>query len=98
MMIIELTLQESGLHQKMTTYVLIMLFVAATIMGHALLQTRVNVRRDGRDMIVVSLFVNKHAFTMAIVLIQILVLVSEDGLAMIAQLLCVHKIATMDIV
>ena len=97
-MIIALTLQASGLHQKMTTCVLIMSFVAATIMGHALLQTLVNVHQDGRDMIAVSLFVNKHAFTMATVLIQILVHVNEDGLAMIALLLSVHKIATMDIV
>ena len=97
-MIIALTLQASGLHQKITTYVLIMSFVAATIMGHALLQTHVNVLLVGRDMIVVFLFVNNHAFTMAIVLIQILVLVNEDGLVMIALLLSVHKIATMDIV
>jgi len=67
-------------------------------MGHALLQTGVNVRQDGRDMIVVFPSVNKLAFTMATVLILILVLVSEDGLAMIAQLLSVHKIATMDTV
>jgi len=75
-----------------------MSFEAATIMGHALLQTGVNVRQDGRDMIVVFPSVNKLAFTMATVLILILVLVSEDGLAMIAQLLSVHKIATMDTV
>ena len=97
-MIIALTLQASGLHQKMMTCVSIMLFEAATIMGHVLLQTRVNVLLDGRDMIAVSLFVSKHAFTMAIVLIQILVHVNEDGLVVIALLLSVHKIATMDIV
>ena len=98
MMIIELTLQASGLHQKMTKCVLIMLFEAATIIGHALLQTHVNVLLGGRDMIVVFPSVNKLAFTMAIVLIQTLVHVNEDGLVTIAQLLSVHKIATTDTV
>ena len=67
-------------------------------MERVLLQTHANMRLGGLDMIVVFPSVNKLAFTMATVLILILVLVSEDGLAMIAQLLSVHKIATMDTV
>jgi len=73
-----------------------MSFEVVLITEHAPLPIHVNVLLVGQEMIAAFRFANKVVFITEIALIQILARANEDGLAMIARLPSVLKIAATE--